>query len=152
MSITEAELTRAIERTLVAAGKMPPTEARSTARMVLGYFGADDSVLDNKLSSEDRDRFYQLEEEGLLTSEEEDATVSRGTTWRIHYWLLKKARIRDVGQTGEAPPPDGAEAIYRSIGEAAWNRKAEPPASPAPDPGPSGPGAASGRARTGPTP
>lgn len=125
-SITELELTRAIERTLVARGKMPPGEARPTARMVLGYFGADDSVLDNKLSSEDRDRFYQLEEEGLLTSEEEDATVSRGKTWRIHYWLLKKARIRDVGTAGDAPPPEDAAAVYRSIGEADWRRKREP--------------------------
>jgi len=129
-SITELELTRAIERTLVAHGKIAPPEARPIARMVLGYFGLDDSVLDNKLSSEDRDRFYQLEEEGLLTSEEEDATVSRGKTWRIHYWLLKKARIRDVGQAGEAPPPDEAETVYRSIGESAWQRRADskPPA------------------------
>jgi len=124
-SITEAELTRAIERTLVARGKMPPAEARSVARMVLGYFGADDTVLDNKLSSDDRDRFYQLEEEGLLTSEEEDATVSRGKTWRIHYWLLKKARIRDVGQSGEAPAGDEAETVYRSISEAAWQRRTD---------------------------
>jgi len=129
-SITEAELTRAIERTLVAHGKMPAPEARPVARMVLGYFGADDTVLDNKLSSEDRDRFYQLEEEGLLTSEEEDATVSRGKTWRIHYWLLKKARIRDVGQAGEAPRSDDAEAVYRSIGEAAWQRHADAPTPP----------------------
>ena len=126
-SITEAELTQAIERTLVAHGKMPSPEARPTARMVLGYFGADDSVLDNKLSSEDRDRFYQLEEEGLLTSEEEDATVSRGKTWRIHYWLMKKARIRDVVKTGDAPKTDDAEAVYRSIGEAAWRRKTDAP-------------------------
>ncbi len=124
-SITEAELLRAIERTLVAHGKIPQPEARPVARMILGYFGADDSVLDNKLSSEDRDRFYQLEEEGLLTSEEEDATVSRGKTWRIHYWLLKKARIRDVGQSGEAPPSEDAESVYRSIGEAAWQRRAD---------------------------
>ncbi len=122
-SITEPELTRAIERTLVAKGRMTPAEARPVARMVLGYFGADDTVLDNKLSSEDLDRFYQLEEEGLLTSEEEDATVSRGKTWRIHYWLLKKARIRDVGQSGEPPAGDEAESVYRSIGEAAWKRK-----------------------------
>jgi len=124
-SITEAELTRAIERTLVANGRMSPAEARPVSRMVLGYFGADDAVLDNKLSSEDRDRFYQLEEEGLLTSEEEDATVSRGKTWRIHYWLLKKARIRDVGKSGDAPVGDDAETVYRSIGEAAWKRKAD---------------------------
>ncbi|HLM69775.1 MAG TPA: DUF6015 family protein [Thermoplasmata archaeon] len=131
-SITESELVRAIERTLVARGKMPAPEARPVARMVLGYFGADDTVLDNKLSSEDRDRFYQLEEEGLLTSEEEDATVSRGKTWRIHYWLLKKARIRDVGQAGDAPPSDESEAVYRSIGEAAWDRRGDPHPPPKP--------------------
>ena len=94
----------------------------------LGYFGLDDAVLDNKLSSEDRDRFYQLEEEGLLTSEEEDATVSRGKTWRIHYWLLKKGRIRDVGQAGDAPTTDDAATVYRDIGESDWKRRADPPA------------------------
>ncbi|HTT14639.1 MAG TPA: DUF6015 family protein [Thermoplasmata archaeon] len=130
-SITELELTRAIERTLVAHGKMPISDARPTARMVLGYFGLEDSVLDNKLSSEDRDRFYQLEEEGLLTSEEEDATVSRGKTWRIHYWLLKKARIRDVGQAGDAPTGDEAQSVYQSIGEAAWQRRPDHPPPPA---------------------
>jgi hypothetical protein len=129
-SITEAELTRAIERTLVVKGKVAPADARPTARMVLGYFGADATVLDNKLSSDDRDRFYQLEEEGLLTSEEEDATVSRGKTWRIHYWLLRKGRIRDVGQAGDAPPADEAEATYRSIGEEDWKRGAPDPPNP----------------------
>jgi len=124
-SITELELTQAIEKTLVARGKIPSGEARPMARIVLGYFGADDSVLDNKLSSDDRDRFYQLEEEGLLTSEEEDATVSRGKTWRIHYWLLKKARIRDVGQSGAEVPPEDVGAVYRSIGESDWRRKSD---------------------------
>ncbi len=129
-SITEAELTRALERTLVARGKMAPGEARPTARMILGYFGADDSVLDNKLSSEDRDRFYALEEEGLLTSEEEDATVSRGKTWRIHYWLLKKSRIRDVGKATDAPSPEDAGSVYRAIGEADWRRRDGPAGGP----------------------
>jgi hypothetical protein len=130
-SITEHELTLAIERTLVAHGKIPLPDARPTARMVLGYFGHNDEVLDNTLASEDRDRFYQLEEEGLLTSEEEDATLTRGKTWRIHYWLLKKARIRDVGQAGDAPSEEGADSVYRSIGEAAWQRRGGDSAPPA---------------------
>ncbi|MCI4326040.1 MAG: hypothetical protein L3K16_00135 [Thermoplasmata archaeon] len=131
--IKEAELVRAIERTLVAHGKMPPEEALPTARMVLGYFGLDDTVLDNKLSSDDRDRFYRLEEEGLLTSEEEDATVSRGKTWRIHYWLMKKDRIRDVGRDRVAAAEDPTSAVYRDIGDSAWNRRSgQPPTPPAP--------------------
>jgi hypothetical protein len=120
--ITEAELTRAIERTLVAHGKIPAEEARRTARTVLDYFGPGDTVLDNKLTSEDRDRFYRLEEEGLLTSEEEDATVSRGKTWRIHYWLLKKAKVREAGQRGEAPVETDAGEVYRDMSTADWTR------------------------------
>lgn len=124
-AITEEELTRAIERTLVAHGKIPEAEARPTARMVLGYFGVEDSVLDNKLNSQDRDHFYRLEEEGLLSSEEEDATVSRGKTWRIHYWLLKKDRIRDVGQSRPSTDEPGAEAVYTQMADSAWAREGE---------------------------
>jgi hypothetical protein len=121
-AINEEELTKAIQHTLVAHRKIPDGEAKNAARMVLGYFGLEDAVLDNKLTSEDRDRFYQLEEEGLLSSEEEDATVSRGKTWRIHYWLLKKAKIRDVGQHTDAPNEDEASAIYKGIADSAWSR------------------------------
>lgn len=134
-AITEEELTRAIEATLVSRGKIGPELAHPVARRVLEYFGHEDSVLDNKLSSEDRDRFYQLEEEGLLTSEEEDATVSRGKTWRIHYWLLKKDRIRAIGRRIEAVPVDDAGSVYRSMGDSDWNRTgggapARPPPAP----------------------
>lgn len=131
-AITEDELTLAIERTLEARGKIPTGTARQVARSVLNYFGLDDSVLDNKVSSEDRDHFYRLEEEGLLSSEEEDATVARGKTWRIHYWLLKKDRIRDVGQSRSTPAEPDAASLYRGIGDSAWNRQdagKAPPAS-----------------------
>lgn len=120
--ITEEELTRALERTLVAHGTIRPEEARTVARMVLDYFGPGDTVLDNKLTSEDRDRFYRLEEEGLLSSEEEDATVARGKTWRIHYWLLKKTKVREAGQAGRAPDEADAGAVYRAEDGAIWNR------------------------------
>jgi hypothetical protein len=129
-TITEAELLRAIERTLVARGKLPPERASPMARMILGYFGPEDAVLDNKLSSEDRDDFYKLEEEGLLTSEEEDATVSRGKTWRIHYWLLRKGRIRDASQIGDAAPTTEDGAVYREVNDEAWDRRSEKPAAP----------------------
>jgi hypothetical protein len=131
-AINEEELTRAIEQTLAVRGKVAPDQSRPIARMVLGYFGLEDTVLDNKLSSEDRDRFYQLEEEGLLTSEEEDATVSRGKAWRIHYWLLKKDRIRDVGQHREAPVVTDAEAVYRTMGDREWSRGPDAPPNPPP--------------------
>ncbi|MCI4348639.1 MAG: hypothetical protein L3J93_00235 [Thermoplasmata archaeon] len=120
--IKEGELAQAIERTLVRRGKLPPEEVPKVARMVLGYFGLHDSVLDNKLSSDDRDTFYRLEEEGLLSSEEEDATVSRGKTWRIHYWFLKKDRIRDVGQRSEIVAAPGAAEVYKGMADSDWKR------------------------------
>ena len=121
-AITEEELRRAIGATLVAHGKVDATLAPAIARRVLEYFGHEDTVLDNKLSSEDRDRFYQLEEEGLLTSEEEDATVSRGKTWRIHYWLLKKDRIREVGRHVDAAPQSDDGSVYRGMDDKDWSR------------------------------
>ncbi|HUI38840.1 MAG TPA: DUF6015 family protein [Thermoplasmata archaeon] len=130
--IKEDELVRAIDRTLVKHGKLPEGESPRVARLVLGYFGLHDSVLDNKLSSDDRDQFYRLEEEGLLSSEEEDATVSRGKTWRIHYWLLKKDRIREVGERREEAAPSGAEQVYKDISDSEWRR-------PGPSGGSSGP-------------
>ena len=122
-SITEDEMVLALERTLVAQRRIRPEDALPTARMVLGYFGPDESVLDNALASEDRDRFYWLEDEGLITSQEEDATVAQGRSWRIHYWVLQKARIREL----LSPPREGeatsaAEAVYQSIGERDWRR------------------------------
>ncbi len=127
-SITEPELTRAIERTLVAHGRIPASEAAPTARMVLGYFGPDDTVLDNTLQGEDRDRFYWLEDEGLLTSQEEDATVSQGRSWRIHYWILQKARIREVAKESGKHPGTGepASAVYASIGDRDWRHEDRP--------------------------
>lgn len=122
-SITEDEMVQALERTLVAHGRIPSEEARPTARMVLSYFGPDESVLDNALASEDRDRFYWLEDEGLISSQEEDATVSQGRSWRIHYWVLQKARVRALLHP---PHPEGeptaAEVVYGAIGAREWRR------------------------------
>jgi hypothetical protein len=128
--IKEEELRRAIDQTLVAHGKIPPEESGKVARMILGYFGLHDSVLDNKLTSDDRDQFYRLEEEGLLSSEEEDATVARGKTWRIHYWLLKKDRIREVGEPGARESPAGPEQVYKDMTDRDWRR--DPPQAGAP--------------------
>ncbi len=129
-SITEEELTRAIEQTLVAHGKIPITEARPTAQTILQYFGTDDSILDNQLSNEDRDRFYLLEEEGLLTSEEEEATVPHGETWRIHYWLLKKGRIRSVATPPAGGTDPGTNGVYSAIADNEWRRRGDPAGAP----------------------
>ena len=65
-------------------------EARRDAGFVMDIFGFDDRVIDNVLDPEDRQLFYILEEEGMLTTEREETTLYDGREWRTHYWRLKK--------------------------------------------------------------
>ena len=68
-------------------------EARRNAGFVLDIFGYDDRVIDNVLNNEDRQLFYILEEEGMLTTDQEDTILYDGREWRTHYWVLKKNTI-----------------------------------------------------------
>ena len=68
-------------------------EAQRNAGFVLDIFGYDDRVIDNVLNNEDRQLFYILEEEGMLTTDQEDTILYDGREWRTHYWVLKKKTI-----------------------------------------------------------
>jgi len=68
-------------------------EARKNAGFVLDIFGYNDRVIDNILDYEDRQLFYILEEEGMLTTDHEDTILYDGREWRTHYWILKKNTI-----------------------------------------------------------
>ena len=68
-------------------------EARRDAGFVLDIFGYDDRVIDNVLDPEDRQLFYILEEEGMLTTEREETTLYDGREWRTHYWQIRKEII-----------------------------------------------------------
>jgi hypothetical protein len=68
-------------------------EAQRDAGFVLDIFGFDDRVIDNVLEPEDRQLFYILEEEGMLTTEREETTLYDGRGWRTHYWRLRKDTI-----------------------------------------------------------
>jgi hypothetical protein len=73
-------------------------EARRDAGFVMDIFGFDDRVIDNVLDPEDRQLFYILEEEGMLTTEREETTLYDGREWRTHYWRLKKDIILHYAQ------------------------------------------------------
>jgi hypothetical protein len=65
-------------------------EARRDASFILDIFGFQDRVIDILLDPEDRQLFYILEEEGMLTTEREETILYDGREWRTHYWVLKK--------------------------------------------------------------
>lgn len=106
-------------------------EARRDAGFVMDIFGFDDRVIDNVLDPEDRQLFYILEEEGMLTTEREETTLYDGREWRTHYWRLKKdtiARYSKETSTGRSTPlidrkqPDNLsdDDIYNTIQDDMW--------------------------------
>ncbi len=106
-------------------------EARRDAGFVMDIFGFDDRVIDNVLDPEDRQLFYILEEEGMLTTEREETTLYDGREWRTHYWRLKKDTIARYSKESnlerstlivdkKTPKNFSDEDIYGTIDEDLW--------------------------------
>ena len=75
-------------------------EARRTAGFVLDIFGYNERVIDNILGFEDRQLFYLLESEGILTTGREVTILHNGREWLTHYWELNKSVIRKFSREG----------------------------------------------------
>ena len=111
-------------------------EARRDAGFVLDIFGYDNRVIDNVLDPEDRQLFYILEEEGMLTTEREETTLYDGREWRTHYWVLKKNVILQYAKDETMRARSGMftdkrqpvidisdESIYDLEDQELWSRK-----------------------------
>jgi DNA-binding transcriptional regulator PaaX len=103
-------------------------EASRNALFVMDIFGFDDRVIDNVLEPEDRQLFYMLEEEGMLTTEREETTLYDGREWRTHYWLFKKNAIktmseneREMRRLKRAVPSE--EDVYHALPEELWGQR-----------------------------
>ena len=100
-------------------------DAMRDANFVMDIFGFDDRVIDNVLEPEDRQLFYMLEEEGMLTTEREETTLYDGREWRTHYWLFKRGAVfqmseeaREVRRRKKAQPTEAT--VYTQIPDDAW--------------------------------
>ena len=113
----------ALSNTLGKKG-MAESDIQRLAEYLMSFFGYTDEVIDNRLTSEDRDVFYMLEEEGLLTTTQEEVHLKKGKLWRIHYWILKKDQILRLANLEEEKEElvDDIEAIYDNMSEEVWNR------------------------------
>jgi hypothetical protein len=89
--LSETQLAERIRSTLVPDGRCAEEDVGPLARTVLLYFRGGTEVIDSKLSSDDRGRFYALEDAGILMCQTEEAHLGRGRTWRIHYWSFRSA-------------------------------------------------------------
>ena len=106
-------------------------EARRDAGFVMDIFGFQDRVIDNVLDPEDRQLFYILEEEGMLTTEREETTLYDGREWRTHYWVIRKdiilkysqdenKRRRSVLSDKQTIEDISDEAIYDELEDNLW--------------------------------
>ena len=106
-------------------------EAKRDAGFILDIFGFQDRVIDNLLDPEDRQLFYILEEEGMLTTAREETTLYDGREWRTHYWILKKEaiikfaqdenrRIGSVISDKQTIEDLTDEAVYTALEENLW--------------------------------
>jgi len=106
-------------------------EARRDAGFVMDIFGFQDRVIDNVLDPEDRQLFYILEEEGMLTTEREETTLYDGREWRTHYWVIRKEvilkfskdenkRIGTVLSDKQTIEDISDEAIYDNLNDDQW--------------------------------
>jgi hypothetical protein len=104
---------------------IPEEDAVRDANFVMDIFGFDDRVIDNVLEPEDRQLFYILEEEGMLTTEREETTLYDGREWRTHYWLFKKNQVfqmseeeREIRRRRKARPSESD--VYHQLPEDMW--------------------------------
>jgi hypothetical protein len=124
--VSMEELVSALKKTLGKKG-MQDSDIQRLAEYTMSFFGYTDLVIDNRLTSEDRDVFYMLEEEGFVTTTEEEVHLKKGKMWRIHYWILKKDQISRLAAIPDEvkPEQDDIASIYENIDKDVWAR--DPP-------------------------
>ena len=120
--ITVEDLSQAIQDRI----GLGTEEAERDAEFVMDIFGFNDRIIDNVLEPEDRQLFYILEEEGLLTTEREETTLYDGREWRTHYWLFRKDKVFvSAMEHRQKTANSSAEAdIYADLPDDVWATRA----------------------------
>ncbi len=120
--VTMPEVVAALRATVGRHG-MPEDDMRTLADYLMSFFGFEQEVIDNNLDVADRDVFYMLEEEGLLTTRQEEVLIKKGKMWRIHYWILRVERIKALAKPSKPAPTGDAFAVYDEIPDDIWARQ-----------------------------
>jgi hypothetical protein len=122
--VTLRQVELALKRTVGKKTDMSDEEVKNLAIYIMSFFGYTDEVIDNKLTPTDRDVFYMLEEEGLVTTTQEEVLIKKGKLWRIHYWILKKDQIARLAAMAEENEKaiEPAASVYEEISDEQWAR------------------------------
>jgi hypothetical protein len=120
--ITVDLLAQALKNTLGRRG-VSDENIKNLAEYVLNFFGYSDEIIDNRLTPQDRDIFYMLEELGILSTKEEEEHIMRGKLWRVHYWVLRKDNIVRLAKMLIKEEEKENYSIYERISEDLWKRR-----------------------------
>lgn len=119
MSVMTREiLIRALEKTYGKKG-MIRKDIEELTDFVLSFFGYEDYILDNVLSSAERDVFYNLEEFGFVEPHREEISIVKGKAWRINQWKYRKEKILEVANGTEEEVEEGTiyDELFRQMDE-----------------------------------
>jgi hypothetical protein len=119
--VTLKELRKALKKTMGQKG-MEEDDINKLADYLLSVFGYSEEVVDNRLTMEERDVFYMLEEEGLLTTRQEEVHLKKGKLWRIHYWILKTDYIKKLSSAEKKDNGVDYKDVYSKVSEDIWSR------------------------------
>ncbi len=117
-----SEMVAALRATVGKRG-MPEEDLRTLADYLMSFFGFETEAIDNNLDVADRDVFYMLEEEGLLTTRQEEVMIKKGKMWRIHYWILRVERIKSLAKDRGPKAETDAFAVYNDLPDDIWARQ-----------------------------
>ena len=78
--VTIEDLEIAISKTLGV--DMSQEDIKLLAEHIMSFFGFREVIIDNKLTSKDRDLFYKMENHRLLKTDNEETTLKKGKRWR----------------------------------------------------------------------
>ncbi len=122
--ITKEDLETAFRKTLSGKG-YSEEQILKMADDIITLFGFDNAVMDNRLRPEDRDLFYKLEEAGLMHTQQEEVTITKGKVWRLHYWFLNQNVILKLSRGVDEVQKTDEFAVYSEMDEDVWTRHGE---------------------------
>jgi len=120
--VTMSEMVAALRATVGKRG-MSEDDLKALADYLMSFFGFETEAIDNNLDVSDRDVFYMLEEEGLLTTRQEEVMIKKGKMWRIHYWILRVERIKELAKPARGKSNVDAFAVYDDLPDDIWARQ-----------------------------
>lgn len=119
--VTYRDMKKALENSVGKKGNMSEEGVSKLAEYVLSFFGFAEEFIDNRLGVEDRDVFYMLEEEGILSTRREEIIVKgHKNPWRIHYWVLRTDHIKQLANNGHKEEKE--ISVYDAVLDEVWAR------------------------------